>query len=357
MATYTIVQLDPAPLDDEVVVQRLRAIHSYLADFRIGDEDRFVFRVPQSRGDVMALEKEIGSMVPEADFLLTLRESVTAQLLQRAKRLRLIQKLGLRYEVVDVKAAAEKGIPVAVSPHYGLVAVAEHTLALMLALSRQLIEMHRVAIAAENPRNLKPIYTTQWQRYFNWVGFSGDKFTTLFGKTLGVVGLGEIATEVVRRARAFEMRVLYTKRQRLPVATETELGVTFVPLDDLLQASDYVSLHVQHTPETEKLISERELRLMKPSAFLINTSRGNVVDEAALIRALHAGQIAGAGLDVFSVEPLQSGSPLLQLENVVLTPHVGAAGSQIARYTRAFENMKRLVEGKEPWDIVSPGYD
>jgi phosphoglycerate dehydrogenase-like enzyme len=352
VATYLILHIDPIAKDDEVASQRLAIIEQHLASLSNANGNSFLFRAPRSREDVDALAQQIEDLVPTADFLLTLRQPVPARMIELGTRLRLIQKLGMWYDTIDVAAAAERNIPVAVSPQYGTVNVAEHTMMLMLALSRKLIKLHNAALAAENPRQLTPLYTTQWQRYFNWLGLPGTDFSTLFGRTLGLVGLGEIGGEVAKRARAFGMNLLYTKRSRLLPDQEKALGITFVSLDELLQISDYVSLHIPHTPETEKLISERELALMKPTAFLINTSRGNIVDEEALIHCLHDGRIAGAGLDVFSTEPVQPDNPLLQLKNLVLTPHVAAAAPMLLRYQRAFENMKRVADGLPPWDRV-----
>lgn len=354
MATYTIVQLDPAPDHDAVVAQRMKAIDAFLAGYPVGNGDRLAFLSPQAREPSTAYQAELERLLPTADLLITLRKPVTAQIIELGQRVRLIQKLGIDAANIDLAAAAARGIPVALSPHLGVVAVAEHTLMLMLALSRQLVRVHRLTQAAENPHNLERVHTTQWQRRFNWMGFPGEEFATLYGKTLGIVGLGEIGTAVAQRARAFGMTIQYTKRHQLTLTQERELGVSFVPLDQLLMASDYVSLHVTHTPQTEKMIGERELGLMKRSAFLVNTSRGNVVDQAALVAALQTGQIAGAGLDVYSVEPVEPDDPLVKLANVILTPHVAAYGPVLDRYTRAFENCKRVVEGLQPWDLVGP---
>ncbi len=353
MAVHIAVQLDPSPSDDPVVAQRTKAIDAYLAGYPVGDGDRLAFVSPQVRDSPAVYQAELDRLLPTAEFLITLRRPVTAEIIQLGRRLRLVQKLGVDAANLDLSAAAERGIPVALSPHLGVVSVAEHTLMLMLALSRQLIRMHRLTQAAANPEKLEPLFTTQWQRRFNWMGFPGEDFACLEGKTLGIVGLGEIASAVVQRARAFGMAVQYTKRHRLSPGQEQAMGVCFAPVDLLLQTSDYVSLHVTQTPQTEKMIGQRELGLMKRTAFLINTSRGNVIDQGALIHALQEGQIAGAGLDVYSVEPIRPDDPLLHLGNVVLTPHIAAYGPVLDRYTRAFENCKRVMEGLPPWDLVS----
>jgi phosphoglycerate dehydrogenase-like enzyme len=167
------------------------------------------------------------------------------------------------------------------------------------------------------------------------------------GKTLGLIGFGEIGTEVARRARAFEMNVIYSKREPLPAAIEDMLGVRAAPLDDLLRSSDFVSLHVPHGPETDRLIGARELALMKPTASIINTCRGPVIDEEALIAALCDGTIASAGLDVFTLEPLQFDSPLTRLDNVILTPHIGGGtgGAREKQMRDVLDNVVRFARG------------
>jgi phosphoglycerate dehydrogenase-like enzyme len=169
------------------------------------------------------------------------------------------------------------------------------------------------------------------------------------GKTLGLVGFGEIGTEVAKRARAFDMDVLYHKREPLPTHIEAMLGVRAAPLDDLLRQSDFVSIHTPHSAETDKLIGARELALMKPTASLINTCRGPVVDEEALIVALRDGTIASAGLDVFVLEPLQHDSPLTQLDNVVLTPHIGGGtgGAREKQMRDVLDNVVRFARGEQ----------
>jgi phosphoglycerate dehydrogenase-like enzyme len=178
----------------------------------------------------------------------------------------------------------------------------------------------------------------------------------VFVKTLGIVGLGEIGTELAKRAHAFDMKILYYKRRRLSEEAERELGIEYCSLDDLLRESDFVSLHVPHTKETDKLIGQRELALMKPSAFLINTSRGGVVDEDALYEALASKTITGAGLDVFREEPLPASSPLLKLDNVVLTPHIGGGSGEPNLYKEIHDvlaNVDRVARGEDPQYILS----
>lgn len=200
-----------------------------------------------------------------------------------------------------------------------LVGVAEHTFLLMLALAKRLPLVHYKTIRSDYPSTIKPKVTTQTDYTFNWTGVTG--MDVLYRRKLGLVGFGRIARLVARRAKAFEMDVLYYKPNRLSPDEEKAYGVRYASFEQLLRESDFVSLHARVTPETENMIGKHELELMKPTAFLINTARGRLVDEAALAEALKSGRIRGAGLDVFWKEPPDPQCPLFSLDNVVLTSH------------------------------------
>ncbi|MGQ9459540.1 MAG: 2-hydroxyacid dehydrogenase, partial [Anaerolineae bacterium] len=278
------------------------------------------------------------SSVDGADFLLVATAPVTDEVLARAPRLRLIQHQGVGYDNVDVAAAARRGVPVALTPEGTTIPVAEHVFLLILSLYRNLLT---AAMALRDGRWL------QWSlrpHSFN-----------LMGKRLGIVGLGRIGREVARRGRAFGCEVLYTDLVRAPAEVEAELGATYVSLGDLLAQVEILTLHVPLTEATRGLIGARELARMRPSAILINTARGGLVDEEALYHALVTGQIAGAGLDVFAQEPPPPDHPLLRLENVVATPHI-AAGTRDAlqeKMRAAFANMQRVAQGLEPLHRVA----
>lgn len=191
----------------------------------------------------------------------------------------------------------------------------------------------------------------------NWrVREERTKFTgvDIFGKTLGIIGLGRIGSLLARRAKGFDMETLYYDivRNRKP---EEELDIKFLPLHQLLAEADFISIHVPLTEETKGLIGEKELKAMKRSAMLINTSRGPVVDERALVRALEEGWIAGAGLDVYDKEPIDPDNPLLTLDNVVLTPHIGAETEECKKriVEAAVENTVRALKGKQPLYLVA----
>jgi glyoxylate reductase len=175
------------------------------------------------------------------------------------------------------------------------------------------------------------------------------------GKTLGIVGMGRIGSAVARRARGFDMTILYTKRSRLSGAEERDLQATYVPLDDLLRRADFVSLNAAFTPETHHLIGARELSLMKPTAILINTARGPMVDEAALVEALKSRRIAGAGLDVYEEEP-RVHPGLLSLSQAVLTPHLGSAVGELREQMAhvVVDNIQAVIKGERPPNLYNP---
>ena len=233
------------------------------------------------------------------------------ELLERATSLEVIGRAGVGLDNIDLEAATRRGIAIINAPAGNTVSTAEHTFALLLALARGIPD------AAASMR------AGSWER-------KSLKGAQLAGKTLGVVGAGRIGTEVVRRARAFGMDVLVADPY-LTEARARDLGVEAVPLDRLLEASDYVTLHVPLIDETRHLIGKRELARMKPAAGLINAARGGIVDEAALADALRAGTIAAAALDVFETEPLPEDDPLRACPNLIMTPHVGASTPEAQR--------------------------
>jgi glyoxylate reductase len=211
---------------------------------------------------------------------------------------------------------------------------------LMMAISRRLVEVDK------------------WVREGNWVKAWGPKMllgSDVTGKTLGIIGLGRIGQEMVPRAKGFKMNVIYHNRKPNP-EKEKNLGVVYRELDDLLREADFVSLHVPLNDETKHIIGERELKLMKPTSYLINTARGPVVDEKALTKALKENWIAGAGLDVHYVEPTNPNNPLLTLDNVVVAPHIGSATieTRLAMAMKAATNLVAALKGEKPPDIVNP---
>lgn len=282
--------------------------------------------------------------IADVDYIVLMRKPVTATELAWAERLRLIVRLGSDRGGLPLDAARDLSIPVITLPNLGSTTVAEHTMLCLLALSRRLVVADR-AVRSYRPSPGESRPTSEWEFRVNWPELSG--ITYVWQKALGLVGFGEIGREVALRARAFGMRVYYHQRRRLSVDEEQSLGVEYRSLPDLLKESDFVSLHLPLTAETRGMIGKRELDLMKPSAFLINTSRGGVVVEQELYEALRDVRIAGAALDVFADEPPAPDNPLLGLDNVVLTPHIAACGSERERFVPAFEVIERVERGEE----------
>jgi phosphoglycerate dehydrogenase-like enzyme len=327
--TFRVLMLDPTPESEREFMQSL---------------------LPAD-GFVMAATAEDGSpaaeMLADAEAIVTRTRPVTAATIAASPHLKLVQKYGGRPDRLDLDAARAAGVAVAVMPLRGCIAVAELAMTLLLALSKQLVESHRTtATGAYRERGLEPAQTNQRVHAFQWMKL--PHLQEVRGKTLGLIGFGEIGTEVAKRARAFDMNVLYAKREPLSAEIEAMLGVRATSLDDLLRESDFVSLHVPHSPETDRMIGARELSLMKPTASLINTCRGPVVDEEALIAALRNGTIASAGLDVFTLEPLPFDSPLTQIDNVILTPHIGGGtgGAREKQMRDVLDNIVRFASGE-----------
>lgn len=278
-----------------------------------------------------------------AAAILTENVDVTPAMVAAAgSSLRLIARL----DTGSAQVVAQVDVPVVDLPNTALIGVAEHAVMLIMALSRHLLTVVRQTNAQQwLPERSQPILTDQRRYTYNWIGL--QEWGTLYGKTAGLIGLGLIGRATAARLRGFGMRLLYTQRHRLDPHLEAHLGVQWRALDDLLAESDFVSLHHRFQEEpggNDKHIGAREIALMKPTAYLINTARGRLVDEDALVAALQHGQIAGAGLDVFRYEPLPADSPLFALagDNVILTPHVAGAPLTDAWATIAQELIEHL---------------
>ena len=280
------------------------------------------------------------------DGLVTQFAPVDDSLLELMSDLRVVLKMGRNHYNIDVDAVRERQLIFASVPRKGPNCVAELAMTLILALSKDLLISHKsVAKGAYRLRGLWPERTAQWKMAFHWMRHI--RVHEVRDKTLGIVGMGEIGCELALRASVRGMRNIYYKRSRLSPELEHRFQAEYRDFETLLKESDYVSLHVPHTPETEKMVSRKELALMKQSAYLINTCRGGVVDEDALIGALANGRIAGAGLDVFTYEPLPADSPLCKMDNVILTPHIGGGTGTncVLELSEALEEMVRILTG------------
>ncbi|MCJ7443359.1 MAG: 2-hydroxyacid dehydrogenase [Methanotrichaceae archaeon] len=295
----------------------------------------------EALGDLTVYEKspssnrEFAERVKDAEIVIVGRYGFDADAFLSASNLEMISLWQTGFDNVDLVLATKRGVIVSNVPNYAFDSVAEFVFALTLDLLRL------VRLADINLRKGK----------FNWKYYIGHQ---LMGKTIGVVGTGNIGKRVIQIAHGFNMNVLATTSHPSPEREKT-LGIMFTDLDTLLKESDIVTLHVPLTPETEHMISEPQLAKMKPTSILINTSRGKVVDEMALVEALEKKRIAGAGLDVFEKEPLAMNSPLLELQDVVLTPHIAFLSEEsIDECTFiCVENIKMFIEGR-PQNVVNP---
>lgn len=294
-------------------------------------------------GDVKIYDRtppdQIRERIAEAEIVLTNKTPLRRDLIDSLPKLKYIGVLATGYDVVDVDAAAERGIPVTNVPAYSTQSVAQLTFALLLALCHR-VEAHSAAVRAG-----------EWGRCPDF-SFWQYPLTELAGKTLGIVGFGRIGRQVAQIAAAFGMKVLYTRRSPKGAEQGAEAGgdaaFTRAELSELLQQSDVVSLHCPLTAETERIINKDTLALMKRSALLINTSRGKLIDEQALVEALTNGRLAGAGLDVLSVEPPVNGNPLLSAPNCVITPHIAWATKEARTrlMEEAVNNIRSFLNGR-----------
>jgi len=289
-------------------------------------------------------------ILPKADLIKAVRscdilycllhDTIDHAVIAANPRLRAIASQAITPDRIDLETATRFGIPVTVVPPMVTEASADIAFALLLAVARRVVE--GTALVREG------VFPGAQSAYL-----LGSDVT---GKTIGLIGgKGRIGQAVARRARGFDMRVLYCGPHRLPADEENGIGFEFCPFDDLIAQSDFVSLHAALRPETHHLVGEREFRRMKPTAFFINTARGPIVDEAALVRALEAGEIAGAGLDVFEHEP-EIEPALLTLPNVVLTPHLGSAARDVRERmaNKVVDNIEAIIEGRTPPNCVNP---
>jgi len=291
-----------------------------------------------------------GELPPPRDVLLQsitdvegllslLTDKVDAELMDRAKRLRVISNCAVGFDNVDVQEATKRGIVVGNTPGVLTDTTADFAFALLMAAARRVVEGDRVVRAGK------------WKTWGPMTLLGQD----VHNSTLGIVGLGRIGSAVAKRAQGFAMKILYTSHVRNKEA-ESELGVEYATMDRLLAESDFITLHTNLTPETHHLIGREEFQRMKRTAVLVNTSRGPIVDNMALYEALRAGRIAYAALDVTEPEPLPADHPLLTLENVIVVPHIASAS--VATRTKmavmAADNLIAGLKGEMPPNPVNP---
>ncbi|MBI3621016.1 MAG: D-glycerate dehydrogenase [Nitrospirae bacterium] len=298
-----------------------------------------LFQLKWNRRDQPLSRQELCAGVGKAEGLIAmLNDPIDAAVIDAAPKLRIIANYAVGYNNIDLAAAGGRGIDVTNTPGVLTEATADLTWALILAAARRLPEGEALV------------------RSGRWTGWSPTQLVggEIFRKSIGIIGMGRIGQAVARRAQGFDMDILYYSRTRLPLIKEVVLGARHCSLEELLRRADVVTLHLPLTKESRHLIDRAALNLMKRTAYLINTSRGPIVDEAALIAALKQGRIAGAGLDVYEEEPTVP-SALRRLKNVVLLPHLGSAAEEtrIRMGRMVIENLAARFAGQQPPNKVN----
>lgn len=306
-----------------VTTPKFPEVEPYVRSF-LRDHDCELIEHTHHRG---MTEEKLIELIGPAQGLISGLEPVTERVLAQAPRLKVVTAGGVGYDHIDVAAASRRGIAVCICAGCNNHAVSELALGMMLGLARQIYRADRAVRAGEWPRFVGP---------------------ELWGKTLGIVGLGRVGKSMALLGRGIGMRVLATDVQ-WDITFANQHQISYVPLPRLLAESDFLSLHCPLTPETQGLIDDAALAQVKPSAYLINTARGPIVDEAALVCALREGRLAGAGLDVFATEPRQN-NPFVDFPNVILTSHLGGATHEALE--RSFElalmNVSQVLRGQRP---------
>jgi len=311
-----------------------------IPEIGIGMLEKEGFEVSVRRSVEIPTKKELLVAAADSNALLCLlTDQVDSKIIEAARNLTVISNYAVGYDNIDVAAATKRGIMVTNTPGVLTETTADMAWALLMALARRVVE--------------GDAYTRKglFKRWEPRLLLGCD----VHGKTLGIIGLGRIGRAVASRAKGFKMKVVYTSRHRAPPEVEEELQAEYVDLPALLEVSDFISIHTPLTPETHHMIGAREIEMMKPSCYLVNTSRGPVVDEQALAKALVEGRIAGAALDVFEHEPKVT-PELMKLANVVLTPHLGSASVETRgkMSEMAARNIIDALQGRRPPNLVNP---
>lgn len=277
-------------------------------------------------------EKEVIERVKGIDAYIAGLDEITAKAIEAGDKLKVISKYGAGVDNIDIETATRRKIVVTNTPGTNTEAVADLTFGLILAVARKIPQADRSTKKGE------------WKKFFG---------TAIYGKTVGIVGMGEIGKAVARRAKGFNMRIIYWSRRR-KLDIEEETGAKYTDFKSLLQGADFVSLHLALTGETKNIIGENEIKLMKPTTFLINTARGPLINEDALYRCLRDRVIAGAAVDSYSYEPPQ-GSSLFSVDNIVTTPHMGAYTYEALKDMgmTSVENVIDSLEGRKPRYVVN----
>jgi glyoxylate reductase len=294
------------------------------------------YDVEINHGKIPMPKKELMTKIRDKDGLVCFPyDIVNREVIDAAKNLKAISTFSVGYDQIDVKYANKKGVIVSYTPEILTRATADLTMALMLALLRRVVEGDRT------------IRNNKWKVIFGAYDFLG---TDLYGKTLGIFGMGRIGKVVAKRAKCFGVNVVYHNRNKLSTEEEKTLGVKYTTLDHLFKSSDVVSIHAPYTKDTHNLVNLKLLRKMKRTAFLINTSRGKIVNEKDLVLALKKRLVAGAALDVYQNEPINKNHPLAKMDNVVITPHIGSSTNETRKAMAEItvQNLMLSLSGKKP---------
>ena len=312
-----------------------------LHDFALKELEK-KFHVEVHTGKIPIPKNTLKSKIKQTDGLICFPyDQIDKEIIQSAKNLKVISTFSVGYDHIDTKFAKEKKIRVGYTPDVLTNATADMAFALLLDLLRRISEGDRI------------IRKGQWKQIYGAYDYVG---LDLQGKTLGILGLGRIGKTLAKRAKAFDMKIIYHNRKQISKTEEKKMGVKYTTFDKLISQSDIISIHVPHTKETNEMFNMKKFKKMKNAAFLINTSRGKVVNEKDLVIALKQKIIAGAGLDVFETEPINKNHPFLKLENIVLAPHVGSSTKE-TRIKMAEITMKNMILGmKDEKPIYSIGY-
>ena len=312
-----------------------------LQDFAI-NELKKKYTVEIHNGKIPIPLNKLRVKIREIDGLICFPyDKIEKETLELARKLKVISTFSVGYDHINIEFAKERKIWVGYTPEVLTDATADLAFSLILDTLRRTTQGDRI------------IRDGKWKKIYGADDFVG---TDLQGKKLGILGLGRIGKTLAKRARAFDMRILYHNRERLSISKEKRLRVNYVSFENLIKKSDIISIHVPHTKQTDNIINMKVLKKMKNSAFLINTSRGKVINQQDLVMALKKKIIAGAGLDVFVTEPINEKNPLTKLDNVVLAPHIGSSTKEtrdkMAEIT--IKNLNLGINGKKP--IFSMGY-
>jgi glyoxylate reductase len=306
-----------------------------LHDFALKELRRH-YQIEVHSGKIPIPRKKLESKIGEIDGLICFPyDVIDSKLLEKAKNLKVISTFSVGFDHIDIEYAKKNKIRVGYTPEVLTNATADLAFSLMIDVMRRVSEGDRI------------IRKGSWDKIYGAYDYTG---TDLQGKTLGIFGLGRIGSTLARRAKSFDMNIIYHNRKHIPKTKEKSLGVKYVSFEKLIKQSDVISIHVPHTNETDKLFDKRIFKKMKKTSFLINTARGKIIDQKDLVEALKKKTIAGAALDVFEIEPIRKNNPFTKIPNITLTPHIGSSTKEtrvkMAKIT--MENLDLGINSKKP---------